>query len=121
MIDLATSPRRWLDDQAAVITRPYGKGRITYIGAVLDDKLMASAAEWMVENAHVAPVFGPVPDGVEVSRRIGGGKEVFVLVNYASEHREVALPRSMKALLANRQTDKVNLAPYGVEILVGAR
>ena len=28
------------DDQSAVITRPYGKGRITYLGAVLDEKLM---------------------------------------------------------------------------------
>ncbi len=111
----------WLDDQPAVITRPYGKGRITYIGAVLDDKLMASAAEWMVQKANVAPIFGPVPEGVEVSRRIGGGKEVFILVNYASDHREVALPRSMKALLANRQTDKVDLPSYGVEILVGTR
>ena len=108
----------WLDDQAAVITRPYGKGRITYIGAVLDDKLMASAAEWMVQKADVTPVFGPVPDGVEVSRRIGGGKEVFILINYAAERREVKLPRPMKALLAHPEADKVDLAPYGVEILV---
>lgn len=111
----------WLDDQPAVITRPYGKGRITYIGAVLDDKLMAAAAEWMVQKANVAAIFGPVPEGVEVSRRIGGGREVFILVNYASEQRQVALPRPMKALLANRQADKVDLAPYGVEILVGKR
>ena len=40
----------WLDDQPAVITRAYGKGRITYVGAVLDDKLMAAAAEWMTQR-----------------------------------------------------------------------
>jgi len=108
----------WLDNQPAVISRGYGKGRITYIGAILDDKLMGAAAEWMVEISGVAPVFGPVPEGVEVSRRIGGNKRVFILINYAQENREVILPHSMQALLINRKVDKIELAPYGVEILL---
>ena len=45
----------WLDDQPAVITRDYGKGRITYMGAVLDDKLMTAAAEWMTRNRSSLP------------------------------------------------------------------
>jgi len=108
----------WLDDQPAVVTRAYGKGRITYIGAVLDDKLTAAAAEWMVQKSGVKPVFGPVPDGVEVSRRMGGGKQVFILVNYAGESRTVTLPRSMKLLLANKKSDKAELPQYGVEVLL---
>ena len=111
----------WLDDQPAAITRPFGKGRITYIGAILDDKLTAAAAEWMVQRSGVTPVFGPVPEGVEVSRRIGGGKQVFILINYAQESRAVKLPYSMKALLTNRQADKVELPPYGIEILLGSK
>jgi beta-galactosidase len=111
----------WLDDQPAVITRPYGKGRITYVGAVLDDTLMAAAAKWMVSKANVSPVFGPVPDGVDVSRRVGDGKQVFILINYAHDHREVTLPHPMKALLGNRQVEKVDLPPYGVEILSGGK
>jgi beta-galactosidase len=111
----------WLDDQPAAITRPFGKGRITYIGAILDDKLTAAAAEWMVQRSGVTPVFGPVPEGVEVSRRIGGGKQVFILINYAQESRAVKLPYSMKALLTDRQADKVELPPYGVEILLGSK
>ena len=111
----------WLDDQPAAITRPFGKGRITYIGAILDDKLTAAAAEWMVQRSGVTPVFGPVPEGVEVSRRVGGGKQVFILINYAQESRAVKLPYSMKALLTNRQADKVELPPYGVEILLGSK
>ena len=107
----------WLDDQPAAISRSYGKGRITYVGAVLDDKLTSSAAEWMAQQSHVTAAFGPVPDGVEVSRRVGGGKKVFILINYAHEQREVKLPHPMKALLANRQADKIELPPYGVEVL----
>lgn len=111
----------WLDDQAAAIAHPYGKGRITYIGAVLDDKLMAAAAEWMIQESGVKPVLGAVPDGVEVSCRAGGGKQVCVLINFADENRSVTLPRSMKLLLANKQGGMVDLPPYGVEILLDAR
>lgn len=108
----------WLDDQPAVVSRAYGKGRITYIGAVLDDKLMAAAAQWMTEKSGIKAVLGPVPDGVEVSRRTGGGKQVFVLINFSAESRTVTLPHSMKLLLANKQADKVELPQYGVEVLV---
>jgi beta-galactosidase len=111
----------WLDDQPAVITRAYGKGRITYVGAVLDDKLMAVAAAWMTQKSGVTPVFGPVPDGVEVSRRVGPDKQVFVLINYAPEARRVALPHSMKLVLDGKQGDAVDLPPYGVTVALDNR
>jgi beta-galactosidase len=108
----------WLDDQPAAVTRSYGKGRITYIGAILDDKLMAAAAEWMVQKSGVTPVFGSLPEGVEVSRRMGGGKQVFILINYAQDSRRVALPHPMKALLENKQAETLERAPYGVSVLL---
>jgi beta-galactosidase len=108
----------WLDDQPAVVTRTYGKGHISYIGAVLDDKLTAAAAEWMVQDSGVMPMFGPVPDGVEVSRRRGAGKDVLILINISQESRGVTLPRRMKLLLASKEGNTVELAPYGVEVLV---
>jgi beta-galactosidase len=106
----------WLDDQPAVITRAYGKGRITYIGAILDDKLMASAAEWLTQKSGVTPIFGPVPEGVEVSRRLGQGKQVFVIINYATENREIALPHAMKLLFDGIDGNVVQLPPYGVAV-----
>lgn len=107
----------WLDDQPAVLSRTYGKGRITYTGAVLDDKLMASAAAWMVKISGVAPVFGAVPDGVEVSRRSSGRQQVFVLINFTSQPQHIALPRPMNTLLQPVTNNAVELAPYGVEVL----
>jgi beta-galactosidase len=106
----------WLDDQPAVITRAYGKGRITYVGAVLDDKLMAEAARWMTHTSGVVPVFGAVPDGVEVSRRVGPGKQIFLLVNYTPESRRVTLPHSIKLMLDGKEGDTVDLPPYGVAV-----
>jgi beta-galactosidase len=111
----------WLDDQPAAVTRAYGKGRITYVGAILDDKLIAAAAEWMTKKSGVTPVFGPVPDGVEVSRRIGGGKQVFVFINYSQEDRRVALPHSMNLVLDGKDSNTVELAPYGVAVALDNR
>jgi beta-galactosidase len=108
----------WLDEQPAAVTRAYGKGRITYIGAILDDQLMAAAAEWMVQKSGVPPGFGSLPEGVEVSRRMGGGKQLYILINYAQDSRRVALPHPMKVLLENRQAETLELAPYGVSVLL---
>jgi beta-galactosidase len=111
----------WLDNQPAVFTRAYGKGRITYIGAILDDKLMSAAADWMTNKSGVTPVFGPVPEGVEVSRRVGPGKQVFVLINYSQETRRVDLPHAMNLVLGGKQGDTVELRPYGVAVAVDNR
>jgi len=108
----------WLDNEPAVVTREYGKGRITYIAAVLDEKLMAAAAEWMVQDSGIKPIFGPVPDGVEVSRRRGNGKDVFILINTTQEARNVTLPHRMRLLLGGKEASEANLGSYGVEVLV---
>ena len=111
----------WLDGQPAAITRPYGRGHITYIGAILDDKLMAAAGEWMIKSSGVTRTSIRVPDGVEVSRRSGNGKQVFLLINFNREDGSVTLPHSMKLLLSGRQGSTVTLPPYGVEVLVEGR
>ena len=70
----------WLDDQPAAITRKVGKGRITYIGAWLDDATMKAAAKWMTEVSGVKPAFGAVPEGVDVDPRYGAhGEVVYIL------------------------------------------
>ena len=112
----------WLDGQPAVLTRPYGKGSITYIGAVLDDKLMAAAAQWMVQKSGIIPVFGPVPDGIEVCRREGANGTVFVLINFDPAPQHVALPHAMQALLTGGASiSSVDLPEYGVAVLLESK
>jgi beta-galactosidase len=107
----------WLDDQPAAVTRAYGKGRITYIGAILDNQLMNSAAGWMGKESGLAPALLRVPDGVEVSVRTGNGKRVLVLINFSQETRKVEFGKKMKLLLQDQQAENVDIAPYDVEIL----
>jgi beta-galactosidase len=108
----------WLDGQPAVLSRKVGKGRMTYIGAWLDDTLMRAAAQWMIRLGGLQPALGPVPEGVEVSRRVGAGKEVFVLVNHTRAPQRVTLPRPMRRALHDGATaSAVDLPPRGVEVL----
>jgi beta-galactosidase len=110
----------WLDGQPCILTHLMGKGRITYIGAILDANLMAAAAQWMTKTSEVTPAFGSVPDGVEVSRRVGPSGNVFVLINFAQEKQTVPLPRPMKSLLDQQNVTQVELERYGVSILADA-
>ena len=108
----------WLDGQPAAVSHAYGKGRITYIGALLDDKLMDAAADWLTTKSGVTAVFGPIPDGVEVTRRVGPGKQVFVLINFSAQRQKITLPHSMKPILGSAQDGNVDLATYGVAVLL---
>ena len=107
----------WLDGQPAAVTRRVGKGRITYIGAMLDGGTMAAAAKWMVETSGLKPVWPDVPDGVDVSVRSGGGKRVSILINFSTDAQTVTLPASMENVLDGTKSQTVTLPQYGVAVL----
>jgi beta-galactosidase len=108
----------WLDGQPAAITRQVGNGRITYIGGLLDPATMDRAAQWMISDSGVQPVFGSLPGGVEVCRRTGEGRTIFILLNESDHAIEVKLPHPMQELLAKRgSVDAVTLPVQGVEVL----
>jgi len=108
----------WLDGRPAVLTRAVGKGRITYIGAVLDKVLMESALQWAAKNAGIRPVFGGVPDGLEVCRRAGKGREVFVLINYKNGEQSLRVPGGLENILdGGSQAESLRLPPRGVAVL----
>ncbi|MGH9734500.1 MAG: beta-galactosidase [Candidatus Acidiferrales bacterium] len=111
----------WLDGQPAVVTHTYGKGRITYIGAILDSNLMSKAADWMIAQSGVTAAFGRVPDGIYVSRREGQGKALFVVINFSRTEQHMDLPHGMQALLAGHEESSVDLPAYGVEVLLDRR
>ena len=106
----------WLEGHAAAVVRPLGKGRIAYIGAVLDPVLMRSAAKWMVEAAGLRLQALPVPEGVEVCRRVASDREVFILINHAGRPAKVALPRPMTDVLNGGEIREQEIAPRGVVV-----
>jgi len=107
----------WLDAQPAAITRPLGKGRITYIAAWFDDPGMLAAAKWMTDISGVKPALGPVPEGVEVSARSGPRGTVFILVNLAKTQQSISLPSTMDDILEGGCEQSVTLPQYAVAVL----
>ena len=107
----------WLDGAPAAITRKVGKGRITYIGAWLDEPAMAVAAKWMTDVSGVKPALGPVPGGVEVYPRYGDHGTVFILVNLSKAEQSVSLPGEMTDVLAGGSQKSLSLPVYGVAVL----
>ncbi len=107
----------WLDDQAAAVSRKFGKGRITYIGAVLDEKTMAAAADWLAQQSQLTPPIAAAPAGVDISRRVAENREVYIVVNSTAEAKVVELSRRMKLSLAGAESSRIDLPAYGVEIL----
>jgi beta-galactosidase len=107
----------WLADQPAVVTRKIDRGRITYIGGVLDAALMQDAAQWMAKSADISPAFGPVPDGIEVSRRAGPDKTVYLLINFQPEKLSVTLLHALRSLLDQKDVTRLDLSQYEVAIL----
>ena len=107
----------WLDDQPAAVTRKVGKGRLTYIGAGLDEATRAQASTWMMEQSGLKPVMPGLPSSVDLSIRSGNGKQIFLLTNYDPIAVTIPLPRPMTDALTSQTVSSVTLAQYGVAIL----
>jgi beta-galactosidase len=109
----------WLDGQPAAVTREVGKGRITYVGAWLDAKTMASAVRWMMRTSNVIPQFPQVPDGIEINVRSGNHHRIYILVNFANGPRTVKLPSDLYNVLEKVRMNSISLKQYDVCVLEG--
>jgi beta-galactosidase len=71
-----------------------------------------------VKSVGIGAAFGPVPEGVEVCRRAGAGREVFVLLNHTRRTMSVRLPRELTDVLeSGRRITELQLPPRGVAVL----
>ena len=109
----------WLDNQPAAITRKVGKGSITYIGAWLDDDLLAKVTASLLQQSGVQPVVPNTPDGVEVCLRTGPNKSALILINHNTTDAHIDLPHAMNDVLDRTSRTSVDLPGYGVAVLEG--
>lgn len=108
----------WLDGEPAVLTRRVGKGRISYVGAWLDDATLDRLTGDWLRAAQVRAPLADVPGDVEVGVRSDGRRRVLVLINHGSDTQQVRLPAPMRSLLGTgAASDVVQLAPEGVAVL----
>lgn len=108
----------WIAGQPAAIRRKVGRGSITYLGAWIDPALMRAFDAHELEAAGVRPAFGPEPEGVEVMRRVGPGREVFILINHGPASRMAEIPPGLLDVLSGQPAaQQVVLPPQGVLVL----
>ncbi|WP_240499982.1 beta-galactosidase [Sphingomonas montana] len=106
----------WIDGQPAAVSRPYGKGRITYLGALLDPASMDRFVAARMAEAAVTPDFA-VPAGVERMIRTGKGRTVTILVNHGRTPQPVTLPMAMRDVLNGGSVSALTLPARGVAVL----
>jgi len=107
----------WLDRAPAVITRKVGKGRVTYIGAWLDDGGFKRVMSWAARMAGTKPVFPDMPDDVEITARDNGSNRLVTAINWGRTAKTITLPSAQLDLLTGAQATSVTLQPYGVAVL----
>jgi len=108
----------WLDGQPAIVTRAVGRGRVTYVGGWFDEATFDSMVEDWLMGWERSPVIAP--EGVEVMRRVGPERNLFIVINHTRAPSDLTLARPMLELLTeSRYESKLTLGPRAVALLEG--
>jgi beta-galactosidase len=111
----------WLAGKPAALTRDWGKGRITYVGATLDAGLMQKLAAWALDGALVKPIVPGLPGGVELMERSNPkGDRVWVVINHGDAPQALDLGRGGTDLLTGAKVARITLAGHRVAVIVPA-
>jgi beta-galactosidase len=106
----------WLDGKPAAISRKIGKGRITYVGALVDDMVIKTLIDEALRDAGVTRDFA-VPVDVELMTREGKGRRIVILINHGRVAQTVTLPEPMTDILGGGTMSSVALPVEGVAVL----
>lgn len=106
----------WLDGQPAMVGRSHGAGRIAYLGAWLDNAAMTRVIDWALQAADLPQV--ALPEGMELCRRTGDGRDVVILINHTRDARTCRLDRTYADILRGGSCGpEVAVAALGVVVL----
>ena len=106
----------WLANQPAAISHTYGKGTITYVGAVLDQVLLKPFVRKTLEGAGLKPIVANLHAGVEVMERVSNGARVWIVINHSEQPQAVNPLHAGTDLLTGASSFPATLAPHGVVV-----
>lgn len=93
----------WLQGKAAILSRRYGKGRITYLGCWPTPETMNGVMDWCLAQAEIPHPWPNLPAHVEVSTRVGNGRAIHIMSNHGSSPARVPVSRIMRDVLTGQQ------------------
>lgn len=108
-------PGGWLDGKPAIVTRKVGKGSITYIGAWLDQDLLAKVAHALLGDAGIAPLVPGADPDLEIGERAGDGKRVLIAINHGDSAHAITLPQGAKLIAGTLNAGRI--AAHDVAVL----
>ncbi|PZF83659.1 beta-galactosidase [Jiangella anatolica] len=100
---------RW----AAVTTREYGAGRVTYVGTIPDLELATALGGWLAP-ANPWPVGGAVTAHGATN---GAGERLWFVHNFGFEPHTVVAPMPVADVLTGAPVDRLELGPWDVRIV----
>lgn len=107
-------PGGWLDGKPAIVTRSFGRGSITYVGAWLEPAALSALATRLLDDAGIKPILAGAHPDLEIAERAGAGKRVLIVINHGDVAHEVALPAGAEPAGGDWQDGRVGA--HGVAI-----
>jgi beta-galactosidase len=104
--------------RAAVTISNYGKGKVVYVGAILEGSFYLDLARRCCSWAEVAE--GPaIPEGVDYAVRRGAMGDVHFVLNFTTSSQEIAMRGGYRDMVkGSRFHDKITVSPLDFLILV---
>ena len=106
----------------AIVSQPFGKGRVTYCGTLPNPALGKALAAWAMQQAGIEAPFAALPEAVRVnSARAASGERLYFFTNWSWETQTLTgLPVSGRQLLRGGAADgALTLGAWETEIVVG--
>ena len=119
----------WLSDQPAMITRPVGKGIITYLGTLPDAAFLSEILADMAGDTNAGTGRNTAGTDVEICERSDdSARRVVVVINHNKDGKWITLSGNLKSLLpgldlkrthdAHGPITQFKIEPQGVAVLV---
>lgn len=113
---LATYDSGWRKDMPAVTVNTWGKGKVYYLGTVIDGDAMDALVQHLGNDAGLTPLM-KTPPGVRAYERCGDDERMIFILNYTEEPQTIELPSPCKDAYTGEEVTTVDIPSVGLRIL----
>jgi beta-galactosidase len=117
---LAIYDEGWLEGVPAITVNEYGKGKVVYVGTVLQGEALKAFVSWLCELAG-APAGPHTPEGVRAHERQSDDVRLLFLLNFSEADQTVLLDGEWEDTLTGELYSQVELRPADVSIFKKAK
>ncbi len=115
---LACFDANWRKGLPAVTVHCYGKGKVVYVGGVLEGQSLSGLIDYLLKIAHVSEGI-TAPAGVRIFERRGAGKRLLFVMNFEATAQSMIMPGEWTdALSGGRCEQPLQVAPMDLRLLV---